>query len=242
MLELENINVYYGKAHVLFDMSVYVKEGEIVVLLGSNGAGKTTTLSTISGLVKPSLGTIKFMGIEIQNLAPDGVVQRGICLCPEGRRIFARMTVQENLEMGAYICKEEREVRNRLEQIYEVFPRLRERRNQLAGTLSGGEQQMLAIGRSLMSKPKFIMFDEPSAGLAPSMVAAMGKIITDIRNQGNTVLLVEQNAKLALALGDRAYILKNGRIALSGKTKDLLNDENVQKAYLGAHTRGLNVS
>jgi len=242
MLKLENIDVYYGKAHVLFDMSVYVKEGEIVVLLGSNGAGKTTTLSTISGLVKPSLGTIKFMEAEIQNLAPDGIVQRGICLCPEGRRIFARMTVQENLEMGAYICKEEREVRNRLEEIYKVFSRLRERRNQLAGTLSGGEQQMLAIGRSLMSKPKFIMFDEPSAGLAPSMVAAIGKIIADIRNQGNTVLLVEQNSKLALGLGDRAYILKNGRIALSGKSKDLLNDENVQKVYLGAHTQDLNVS
>jgi branched-chain amino acid transport system ATP-binding protein len=237
MLEIENINVYYGKAHVLFDLSVYVKKGEIVVLLGSNGSGKTTTLGTISGLVKPALGTIRFMGEEIQGLAPDGVVQKGICLCPEGRRIFSRMTVQENLEMGAYICKEEKEVRQRLEHIYTVFPRLKERKDQLAGTLSGGEQQMLAIGRSLMSKPKFIMFDEPSAGLAPSMVAAMGRVIADIRSQGNTVLLVEQNAKLALGLGDRAYILKSGRVALSGNTKDLLNDENVQKAYLGGGTR-----
>jgi len=210
-----------------------VIQGEIVTLLGANGAGKTTTLRTISGLLVPSSGTITFLGNRVERLSPDIIVRYGISQCPEGRQIFARMTVQENLEMGAYTVKGQKIIEEDFEIVYRSFPLLRERRQQLAGTLSGGEQQMLAMGRALMSRPKLLLLDEPSAGLAPLLVKEILNIIERIQKQGITVLLIEQNAKMALSIADRSYVMETGAIVLEGSAKELMSDERVKKTYLG---------
>lgn len=233
MLSVNNITVYYGSALALKDVSLKVEEGEIVAVLGPNGAGKTTLLRSIFGLVKISKGSINFMGREIHKLPPYSIAKIGISLCPEGRRLFPEMTVLENLEMGAYMRKDKDEIRKDLKRVFELFPILEERRNQKAGTLSGGEQQMLAIGRALMSRPKLLMLDEPSLGLSPIIKGRIFKSVEEIRNEGITILLVEQDASSALRIADRAYILEVGRVALEGKSKDLVASEQVKKAYLG---------
>ena len=234
MLHISNINVYYGKSVALRDVTIEVQEKEIVSLLGANGAGKSTTLRTISGLLVPRIGEILFLGERISGLAPNKIVKRGISHCPEGRRIFPDLSVYENLVMmGAYLRSDKKEVSESLEGVYALFPKLKERRNQRGGTLSGGEQQMLAIGRALMSKPKLLLLDEPSLGLAPSAVQDLAKRIREIHELGVTVLLVEQNARMALGISDRAYILEVGKIALSGISQDLIKVDQVRKAYLG---------
>lgn len=233
MLTLNAIHSYYGQIHALKGVSFTVEEGEIVTLIGSNGAGKTTTLNTISGLIKPRSGEILFEGQRIDNLAPHEIAKRGISQSPEGRKIFGRMTVRENLEMGAFNRKDQAGIRHDLAQILELFPRLRERLNQSGGTLSGGEQQMLAIGRALMSRPRILTLDEPSMGLAPILVAQIFKIICDINQQGTTILLIEQNAQMALSIATRGYVLETGQIVLQGPAKDLLASPQVRKAYLG---------
>jgi len=233
MLKLTKINTFYKRTQALFDISMDVVQGEIVTLLGANGAGKTTTLRTISGLLVPSSGNITFMKNQIEGLSPDVIVRSGISQCPEGRQIFARMTVQENLEMGAYTIKGKKIIDEDFEAVYRSFPLLRERRGQLAGTLSGGEQQMLAMGRSLMSRPELLLLDEPSAGLAPLLVKEILNIVERIQKQGITVLLIEQNANMALSIADRAYVMETGRIVLDGSAKEFLNDERVKKTYLG---------
>jgi branched-chain amino acid transport system ATP-binding protein len=233
MLSINKISTFYKRTQALFDISMDVIQGEIVTLLGANGAGKTTTLRTISGLLVPSLGSITFMGNHIEGLSPDLIVRNGISQCPEGRQIFARMTVQENLEMGAYTIKGQKIIDEDFEVVYRSFPLLRERKHQLAGTLSGGEQQMLAMGRALMSQPKLLLLDEPSAGLAPLLVKEILNIIERIQKQGITVLLIEQNANMALSIADRAYVMETGRIALEGSAKEFLSDERVKKTYLG---------
>lgn len=233
MLSVNNITVYYGSALALKDVSLKVEEGEIVAVLGPNGAGKTTLLRSIFGLVKISKGSINFMGREIHKLPPYSIAKIGISLCPERRRLFPEMTVLENLEMGAYMRKDKDEIRKDLKRVFELFPILEERRNQKAGTLSGGEQQMLAIGRALMSRPKLLMLDEPSLGLSPIIKGRIFKSVEEIRNEGITILLVEQDASSALRIADRAYILEVGRVALEGKSKDLVASEQVKKAYLG---------
>lgn len=233
MLELNNLDVFYGAIHALRNVSLSIKEGEIVTLIGANGAGKSTTLKAISGIEKPKNGTIRFQDKEITNIKPEDIVKLGISHVPEGRRIFSAMTVMENLEMGAYIRKDKAEVKKDFEKIFELFPRLLDRKEQLAGTLSGGEQQMLAIGRALMSRPKLLILDEPSMGLAPIIVKEIFDIIKDINASGTTVLLVEQNANMALQAAHRAYIIKNGEIELEGRAEDLLKDEKVKNAYLG---------
>lgn len=232
MLELRNIDVYYGNIHALKNISLKVNNGEIVTLIGANGAGKSTTLKTISGLIKPKKGEVIFKGKNISSLNPSEIVKLGISHVPEGRRIFSNMTVMENLEMGAFIRKDTKNIADDYEKIFSLFPRLKERKKQMAGTLSGGEQQMLAIGRALMSKPKLLLLDEPSMGLAPLIVKEIFSIIGSINKLGTTVLLVEQNANMALRASDRAYIIKNGRIELEGDSKVLLNDESIKKAYL----------
>jgi branched-chain amino acid transport system ATP-binding protein len=234
MLSVKNINVFYGAIHAIKGISLEVKEGEIVTLIGANGAGKTTTLRTISGIEKPKDGSITFNGQDIHSSNASNIVRLGISHVPEGRRVFSRMTVFENLEMGAYTRKDKAEIKNDFEHVFSLFPRLLERKNQFAGTLSGGEQQMLAIGRALMSRPKLLLLDEPSMGLAPIIVKEIFTIIKDINQKGTTVLLVEQNAHMALQAADRAYIISNGEIEFEGNSKDLLNDEKVKKAYLGA--------
>jgi len=233
LLSVNNITVYYGSALALKDVSLKVEEGEIVAVLGPNGAGKTTLLRSIFGLVKISKGSINFMGREIHKLPPYSIAKIGISLCPERRRLFPEMTVLENLEMGAYMRKDKDEIRKDLKRVFELFPILEERRNQKAGTLSGGEQQMLAIGRALMSRPKLLMLDEPSLGLSPIIKGRIFKSVEEIRNEGITILLVEQDASSALRIADRAYILEVGRVALEGKSKDLVASEQVKKAYLG---------
>ncbi|NLX61504.1 MAG: ABC transporter ATP-binding protein [Tissierellia bacterium] len=233
MLELRNIDVYYGNIQALKNINLKVNRGEIVTLVGANGAGKSTTLKTISGMLKPKKGEIIFNGEKINNLNASDIVKLGISHVPEGRRIFANMTVMENLEMGAFIRKDSKNIEEDYEKIFSLFPRLKERRKQMAGTLSGGEQQMLAIGRALMSKPKLLLLDEPSMGLAPLIVKEIFSIIEDINALGTTVLLVEQNANMALNIANRAYIIKNGSIELEGDPKELLKDESVKKAYLG---------
>jgi branched-chain amino acid transport system ATP-binding protein len=233
MLKLNKINTFYKRTQALFDISMDVIQGEIVTLLGANGAGKTTTLMTISGLLVPSSGSITFMKNQIEGLSPDIVVRSGISQCPEGRQIFARMTVQENLEMGAYTTKGKKIIDEGFTVVYRSFPLLRERRYQLAGTLSGGEQQMLAMGRALMSRPKLLLLDEPSAGLAPLLVKEILNIIERIQKQGITVLLIEQNAKMALSIANRAYVMEVGRIVLEGSAKEFMSDERVKKTYLG---------
>ena len=233
MLKVEHIDAFYGDLQVLWDVSFEVREGEIVVLLGANGAGKSTTLKTISSLLKPRGGTVTFDGVRLDQIPSYDIINHGLAHVPEGRRLFPEMTVEENLILGS-LTREAKEKRNKTrERIYELFPRLHERRKQAAGTLSGGEQQMLAIGRGIMSLPKMIMFDEPSLGLAPILVMEIFRIVEMVRQEGMTVLLVEQNVKHTLAMCDRAYVLENGRITLSGTGQEFLNNEHVKEAYLG---------
>lgn len=232
-LKLENINVFYGAIHALKDVSLEVRDGEIVTLLGANGAGKTSTLRTISGLLKAKSGSVKFEDKDISKASSKEIVHVGIGHVPEGRRVFSDMTVLENLEMGAFIRKDKDAIRKDIKSVYELFPRLDERKNQLAGTLSGGEQQMLAIGRAIMSRPKLLMLDEPSMGLAPILVQEIFNIVKTINSNGTTVLLIEQNANMALKIANRAYVLETGKIVLSGTAQELLNSEDVKKAYLG---------
>ena len=233
MLEVNNLNVYYGAIHAIQDLSIKVNEGEIDTLVGANGAGKTSMLKTISGVVKGKSGKIKYLNVDISNFSPSQIVKLGMAHVPEGRRIFANMSVMENLEMGAYTRKNKNEIKEDYEKIFERFPRLKERRNQMAGTLSGGEQQMLAMGRALMLRPKLILLDEPSMGLAPILVDEIFSIIKDINKSGTTVLLVEQNANMALSIANRAYVIQTGKIVLEGKASDLLKDETVKNKYLG---------
>ncbi len=231
MLTLDDVSAGYGDVEVLHGVSLHVEAGELVCLLGANGAGKSTTVRAVSGLLQPTSGTITFLGDRIDGRAAHTVLARGIAQCPEGRRIFPEMTVLENLEMGAYVRGAAR--REDLDRIFRHFPRLEERARQLGGTLSGGEQQMLAIARALMSAPKLLLLDEPSLGLAPTMVATVFRVIDEIRRQGVTVLMVEQNAALALRMADRAYVMESGRITLTGAARDLLHDADVRRAYLG---------
>ena len=233
MLSVQNIDVYYGAIHALKGISIDVTEGEIVTLIGANGAGKTTTLRTISGLLKPKSGKIIYEGKEIAGLPAQQIVGLGLSQVPEGRRIFANMTVMENLELGAYLRKDKENLAGDLKNVFAKFPRLEERKAQVAGTLSGGEQQMLAMGRALMSRPRLLLLDEPSMGLAPLLVKEIFAIIKEINEGGTTILLVEQNANMALSIADRAYVLETGRIILSGSAKELAASEEVRKAYLG---------
>ena len=233
ILDVKNISVYYGAIHAIKGISFNVEEGEIVTLIGANGAGKSTTLNTISGLLRSKTGDLKFMGNSIKSLSPNKIVENGLVMVPEGRRIFLGLTVEENLEMGAY-TRPRSEIVQSMEQVYDLFPRLRERRTQVGGTLSGGEQQMLAMGRALMAKPKLIMLDEPSMGLAPLLVDLIFDIIKDLHKSGSTILLVEQNAQAALSIADRAYVLETGKIVKEGKGSDLISDPDIKKAYLGA--------
>ena len=232
MLKAENLNIYYGPIHAVKGVSFEVREGEIVTLIGANGAGKSTTLKTVSGLMRSRGGQIEFMGRSIASTPPHKIVELGLAQVPEGRRIFTRMTVEENLDMGAYIRKKG-DIEADKERVFEQFPRLKERRKQIAGTLSGGEQQMLAMGRALMSSPKLLMLDEPSMGLAPILVEQVFDIISALHKAGTTILLVEQNAEMALSVADRAYVMETGRITLSGTGEELAASEEVQKAYLG---------
>jgi len=233
LLALDGLSVCYGPVEVLHGLSLRVGEGEMVCLLGANGAGKSTTVRVISGLLRPAAGTITFLGDRLDGRPAHAVLRRGIAQCPEGRRIFPEMTVQENLEMGAYVRGRAGAGPEDLERVFRHFPRLQERARQLGGTLSGGEQQMLAIGRALMSNPRLLLLDEPSLGLAPTMVETVFRVIEEIRRQGVTVLMVEQNAALALRMADRAYVMENGRIALEGAARDLLDNAEVRRAYLG---------
>ena len=236
MLNVTDINVYYGAIHALQGVSFHVDEGEIVSLIGANGAGKTTSMHTVSGLLRSKTGDITFLGESIAKVEPNLIVRRGLAQVPEGRRIFSNMTVQENLEMGAFIrpSSESKLIEQDLESVYIRFPRLRERRRQQAGTLSGGEQQMLAIGRALMSRPKMLLLDEPSMGLSPILVQEIFSCIRQVNESGTTILLVEQNAKMALSISNRAYVLETGKVILEGKASDLLDNEQVKSAYLGA--------
>jgi branched-chain amino acid transport system ATP-binding protein len=233
ILELENVNTYYGKIHALKGISLTVDEGEIVTLIGGNGAGKTTTLRSISGLLHPREGSVKLMGKDITRMAPNLVHKEGLGLVPEGRGIFPRLTVLENLEMGAYIVKDRAVIDRGIEYAFTLFPRLKERSGQKGGTLSGGEQQMLATARGLMSNPKILLMDEPSMGLAPVLVDQIFDVIKELNAKGTTILLVEQNALMALGIANRAYVLQTGKIVLSGNAQDVAKDENVKKAYLG---------
>lgn len=235
MLEIKNLNVYYGGIHAIKDISISVKEGEIVSLIGANGAGKTTTLQAISGLLKPRSGEITFLGNNLLATEAHNILKLGLAQVPEGRRIFSGLTVKENLQMGAFAVRDTKEnLTLDRKAVYDRFPRLRERKKQMGGTLSGGEQQMLAIGRALMSRPKMLLLDEPSMGLAPILVKEIFEIIKEVNKSGVTILLVEQNAKMALSISNRAYVLETGRIVMSGKSSDLLENELVKKAYLGA--------
>ena len=234
MLKVSGINVFYGAIHAIHDVSLEVREGEVVSLIGANGAGKTTILHTITGLKKASSGQILLDGVDIQAVEPHKIVTMGMAHVPEGRRIFASMTVEENLEMGAFFRKEKDLVQADMEDVFRRFPRLKERRRQLAGTLSGGEQQMLAMGRALMSKPRILLLDEPSMGLSPLLVKEIFKIIEELHHSGITVLLVEQNAKMALGIADRAYVLETGNVVMEGDAKELMGNDQVRKAYLGA--------
>ena len=232
LLKVDDIHVYYGSIHAIKGISFEVREGEIVTLIGANGAGKSTTLNTVSGLLRPRSGLITFEGKSIVGIGASKVVALGMALCPEGRRVFQQMTVRENLEMGGF-CRQKEEIPASLENVYMRFPRLKEREKQVAGTLSGGEQQMLAMGRALMSKPKLLMLDEPSMGLAPILVEQIFDIIAELHAAGTTILLVEQNAQMALSVADRAYVLGTGKITISGDAKDVLADDRVRAAYLG---------
>lgn len=236
MLKVENLNVHYGVIHALENVSLTVNDGEIVTLIGANGAGKTTTLHTITGLKKATDGVVTYNGVDLLKEEASKIITHGVAHVPEGRHVFVNMTVRENLEMGAYMYgrKQKDLIEERMEDVFKKFPRLEERQNQLGGTLSGGEQQMLAVGRALMSNPKIILMDEPSMGLSPILVQEVFAIIREVNQQGITVLLVEQNAKMALKVADRGYVLETGKIKLSGDAKELLNNDEVKKAYLGA--------
>ena len=233
MLKVEDINVYYGAIHAIKGISLNVEKESITTLIGSNGAGKSTPLHTISGLLKPKTGKILFEDCDITGIAAHKIVGMGLCQVPEGRHVFANMTVMENLELGAYLRKDKEGINKDLTEVFTKFPRLLERKYQISGTLSGGEQQMLAMGRALMSRPRLLLLDEPSMGLAPLLVQEIFNIIKEINDGGTTVLLVEQNAKMALSIADKAYVLETGKITLEGTGKDLLRSEDVQKAYLG---------
>ena len=233
MLKVTDLTVHYGAIQALRGISFDVNQGEIITLIGSNGAGKTTTLHSISNIIKKTSGKVEFEGADITNVSPDAIVKTGLIQVPEGRRVFANMSVKENLEMGAYTRKDKAGIKADMEMVYGLFPRLKERIKQLSGTLSGGEQQMLAMGRALMSKPKLLLLDEPSMGLAPILVDEIFSIIQEINKTGTTILLVEQNAFKALSIADRAYILETGTVIKSGKASDLINDEAVKSAYLG---------
>jgi branched-chain amino acid transport system ATP-binding protein len=234
MLKVKNLNVSYGAIHALHDISLEVNEGEIVSLIGANGAGKTTTLHTITGLLKADSGEVTLNGTNLFTTAPNNIVRLGMAHVAEGRQIFAQMTVSENLEMGAFIRNDKAQIQADIEDIYKRFPRLKERYKQNAGTLSGGEQQMLAIGRALMSKPKILLMDEPSMGLSPLFVKNIFSIIQELNQSGMTILLVEQNAKMALSIAHRAYVIETGHVVLDGLAADMLTNDKVKKAYLGA--------
>ena len=234
MLEVRDLNVYFGVIQAIKNISFDVDTGEVVALIGANGAGKTTTLHTVTGLLPAASGKITLDGKDLGKVPAHKIVSMGMAHVPEGRRVFAALSVYDNLKMGAYTRKDKKEIEDSLEMVFEAFPRLKERRNQVAGTLSGGEQQMLAMGRALMSKPRIILMDEPSMGLSPLYVTEIFEIIKKIKSEGTTVLLVEQNANMALQVADRAYVLETGRIIMDGKASDLMNDERVRKAYLGA--------
>ena len=233
LLEVKNIKVYYGNINAIKDISFEVNEGEIVTLIGANGAGKSSILNTVAGLIKPKSGDIIFDGQGIIGIPAHKIVSKGMALCPEGRRIFQQLSVKENPEMGSY-TRPANEVSESIEKVYELFPRLKERYKQIAGTLSGGEQQMLAMGRALMSKPRLMMLDEPSMGLAPILVEQIFDMIKNLHKSGTTILLVEQNAQMALSIADRGYVMETGRIVTGGTGKELLRDDAVKKAYLGA--------
>jgi branched-chain amino acid transport system ATP-binding protein len=235
MLEVHDLNVYYGAIHALKGISFHLNKGEIVTLIGANGAGKSTTLNTLSGLLRSRTGSIVFQGEDITQTLSEQIVRRGIIQSPEGRKIFATLSVLENLEMGAYIVNNKALIQERIEMVFKRFPRLSERRNQLGGTLSGGEQQMLAMGRALMSGPQLLLLDEPSMGLSPLLVEQIFQIIRDINDAGTSILLVEQNAQMALSIADRAYVLETGVVSLEGPAHDLLHNEQVIEAYLGGH-------
>jgi len=233
MLEIKDLQVYYGVIQAIKNVSFDVNEGEVIALIGANGAGKTTILHTITGLLSPKNGSILFEGVDITKIPAHKIVSMGMAHVPEGRRVFANLSVYQNLKMGAFTRKDKNEIEESLENVYKRFPRLKERLNQMAGTLSGGEQQMLAMGRALMSKPKIILMDEPSMGLSPIYVNEIFDIIKEVSASGTTVLLVEQNAKKALSIADRGYVLETGNIVLSGNASDLLNNDDIKKAYLG---------
>lgn len=233
MLEVKDLEVYYGVIQAIKGISFHVDKGEVIALIGANGAGKTTTLHTVTGLLSPKAGRVIFEGKDITKVPAHKIVSMGMAHVPEGRRVFAELSVYENLKMGAYTRKNKSEIEESLQNVYKRFPRLEERKNQMAGTLSGGEQQMLAMGRALMSKPKIILMDEPSMGLSPIMVNEIFDIIRSVSEGGTTVLLVEQNAKKALSIADRAYVLETGKIVLEGKAADLLENDSIKKAYLG---------
>jgi len=233
MLSIDDIHTYYGHIHALKGISLEVKEKEIVCLIGSNGAGKSTTLMTVNGILHPAEGRILFLGQDITTLPADKIARLGITQVPEGRRILPRLSVEDNLEMGAFLVKDKKEIRKNRDEVFELFPLLAKRRKQQGGTLSGGEQQMLAIGRALMSKPKLLLLDEPSLGLAPLIVEKIFDIIRQINESGTTIFLVEQNANMALSISGNAYVMESGLITLKGAAKDLANDESIRKAYLG---------
>ena len=233
MLEVKDLEVYYGVIQAIKGISFHVDEGEVIALIGANGAGKTTTLQTITGMLNAKAGSILFEGEELTKIPGHKIVSMGMAHVPEGRRVFAQLSVLENLKLGAYTRKDKDEIEESLQRVYKSFPRLEERKNQLAGTLSGGEQQMLAMGRALMSKPRIILMDEPSTGLSPIFVEEIFNIIKEVSASGTTVLLVEQNAKKALSIADRAYVLETGKVVLEGKASDLMEDESIKKAYLG---------
>lgn len=235
MLKVEELNVYYGNIQALKGVSLEIHQGEIVTLIGANGAGKSTLLKAISGLLKPKQGSITYMDQPIGGKAAQAIVKQGISHVPEGRRVFANMTVEENLELGAFLRKDKDGIRQDFERVYELFPRLLERRKQLSGTLSGGEQQMLAMGRALMARPKLLLLDEPSMGLAPLLVKTIFRIIEEINQTGTTILLVEQNANMALSIANRAYVIETGRVVLSGTASELNESDQIKMAYLGGH-------
>lgn len=234
MLKITNLNVSYGAIHAIRDVSLEVRDGEIVSLIGANGAGKTTTLHTITGLKRPTSGTMELDGQNLLSIPAHKIITLGMAHVPEGRHVFTQMTVEENLQMGAYIRNDKTQIQRDMDDVYVKFPRLRERKKQIAGTLSGGEQQMLAIGRALMSKPKILLLDEPSMGLSPLLVKEIFKIIQELNEAGITILLVEQNAKMALSIANRAYVLETGHVVMSGDAKHMMENDEVRKAYLGA--------
>jgi branched-chain amino acid transport system ATP-binding protein len=235
MLKINDVNVYYGNIHALKGVSLEINEGEIVTLIGANGAGKSTLLKTISGLLKPKNGEILFQGQSIGGKVAQSIVKLGLSQVPEGRRVFQNMSVEENLELGAYLRNDKQGIREDFEKVYQLFPRLLERKKQLSGTLSGGEQQMLAMGRALMARPRLLLLDEPSMGLAPLLVKTIFKIIQEINKTGTTILLVEQNANMALSIADRAYVIETGKIVASGSSDELNQSDQIKTAYLGGH-------